>query len=202
MPLRDLLNALESEAAAEAARLRRESEAEAEKILAEARAERERTRREILTARSSAAYGEANRRLALARLEATRLERNAREEAFDRLLAEARTLLAAARSEPGYRKVLDALLGEALTALPDAATVRVHPDDAGLAEELVAGKNLAVVPDPDVDGGVVIESADGRCVRNTPEERLLNAEPNLRMWYGERLARLEASVGARAGASR
>ena len=47
-----------------------------------------------------------------------------------------------------------------------------------------------------MDGGVVVESADGRVVRNTLEERLVNAEPGLRPWYARRLAALEAPVGA------
>lgn len=201
MPLQELLNAIEAEANAERERLEAESKAEAEAIVVAAREEAERARGEILRAHAPATEAEANRRLALARLEAGRLEREAREEAFSLLLAEARAMLAAARGEPGHRNALRPLLEEALSALPDAATVRVHPDDEALASELArtAGVELTVMPDPGIDGGVVLESAGGRVVRNTLEERLANAGPRLRPWYGRRLEAL--APAPRAGAS-
>lgn len=195
MPLKDLLNAIEAEANEESVRLENESRAEAEAILTEARAEAERAREEVLRARAPATANEANRRVALARLEASRLEREAREEAFSLLLAEARTRLAAAREEPGYRDALHALMREALAALPDASTARVNPLDVEPAREV--GAKLTVVPDPGVGGGVVLESAGGRVVRNTFEDRLANAASRLRPWYGERLRAIEGSAVGR-----
>lgn len=189
MPLKDLLNAIEAEANEESARLESESRAEVETILAGARAEAERAREEVLRAHAPAAANEANRRVALARLEASRLEREAREEAFALLMAGAGARLTAARDEPGYRETLHALMREALAALPDASTVRVNPSDVELVRG--SGADLAVVPDAGVDGGVVLESAGGRVVRNTFGGRLANAAPHLRPWYGERLRTLE-----------
>ena len=196
MPLEDLLHAIEAEANEESARLEKESRAEAEAILAEAQAEAARVREGVLRAHAPATESEANRRVALARLEAARLEREAREEAFSLLVDEVRTMLAAARDEPGYRDTLRALMAEALTVLPDAATARVNPPDgelaAGLAREI--GVDLTVAPDPGVGGGVALESAGGRVVRNTFGERLTNAAPRLRPWYGERFQSLEKSA--------
>jgi vacuolar-type H+-ATPase subunit E/Vma4 len=194
LPLKDLLNAIEAEAKEESARLESESRAEADAILAQARAGAAGAREEVLRAPAAATANEADRRVALARLEASRLEREAREEALALLLAEARTRLAAARDEPGYRETLRALMREALAALPDASTARVNPPDEALAAELARqlGADLTVAPDPGV-GGVVLESADGRVVRNTFEERLATAAPRLRPWYGRRLRAVAGS---------
>ena len=193
MPLKDLLNAIEADANEEVSRLERESQAEADAILAGARAEAERARGEILRAHAPATANEANRRVALARLEASRLEREAREEAFSLLVEEARYRLVDAREEPGYRDTLRVLMREALAALPDASDACVNPLDEALATELAreAGAGLAVAPDANVGGGVVLQSAGGRVVRNTFEERLANAAPQLRPWYGERFRVLE-----------
>jgi vacuolar-type H+-ATPase subunit E/Vma4 len=197
LPLKDLLNAIEADANEEGARLENESRAEAEAILAEADAEAARAREEVLRALAPATANEANRRIALARLEASRLEREAREEAFSLLVDEARFRLAAARDEPGYRDTLRALMREALDALPDASSARVHPLDEGLAAEVareIGADHLAVSPETGVGGGVVLQSAGGRMVRNTFEERLASAAPHLRPWYGERFRALEKSA--------
>ena len=202
MPLRELLNAIEAEANEESARLREEAEAEAEAVLSGARSEAARAREEILRAHAPATENEANRRVALACLEAGRLRREAHDEAFRLLLGETRDRLADARAEPGYRETLRALLGEALAALPDAATARVDPGDVELASDLIRELNpdLTVTPDPGVGGGVVLESAGGRVVGNTFGARLANAEPRLRPWYGRRLEALSGSVPGSAGA--
>lgn len=194
MPLEDLLNAIEADANEEGARLESESRAKAEAILAEAGAAR--AREEVLRAHAPATTNEANRRVALARLEASRLEREAREEAFSLLIDEAHSRLAAARDEPGYSDTLHTLMREALAALPDATTARVNPLDETLAAELARelGADLAVAPEPDIGGGVVLSSSGGRVVRNTFEERLTNAAPQLRPWYGERLRAMERSA--------
>lgn len=135
---------------------------------------------------------EAERRIARARLEAKNTLRAAREEAFELLLAEVRSRLAVLRGTSGYRGVLRALLREGLAALPDARLVRVDPRDEGLAAELVreSRADLAVEPSFETLGGLVLESGDGRVARNTFEERLSNAEPRLRLWYGRRLSEL------------
>lgn len=202
MPLRELLNAIEAEANEESVRLREEAEAEAGAILSGARSEAARAREEILRAHAPATDNEATRRVALARLEAGRLRREACDGAFRLLLGETRDRLAAARAEPGYRETLQALLAEALAVLPDAATARVDPGDVELAWDLIRELNpdLTVTPDPGVGGGVVLESAGGRVVENTFGARLANAEPGLRPWYGRRLEALAGSVPGSAGA--
>lgn len=189
-PLKDLLSSIEAEAKQESERLEAESRAEAEAILAEAREKARATREEVLRLREAEA--EAERRIARARLEATNTLRAAREKAFELLLEEVRSRLAALRGTSGYCGALRALLREGLAALPDARLVRVDPRDEGLAAELVreSGTDLAVEPSLQTLGGLLLESGDGRVARNTFEERLSNAEPRLRVWYGHRLSDL------------
>lgn len=198
MPLRDLLAAIEAEANEERSRIEAEGRARADAILAEARAGAARAREDVLRAHAPATRTEASRRVAVARLEAARIVREARERAFSLLLAEVRARLAAEREGPAHRATLRALLDEALAALPDAATVRANPRDGALVGELLggAGEGLRVEADAGIVGGVVVESAGGRVVRNTFEERLANAEPQLRTAYGRRLDTLMASTGS------
>lgn len=188
-PLDDLLAAIEAEAKEERARLEAESRAEAEVILAEAQREASAAREEILRPLEVEANSEAERRTATARLEAARLLREAREESFGLLLAGTNSSIAALRGEGGYRTALRALLREGFTALPGAKILRVDPRDEALAAELLKelGADLSVDPSLQTAGGLVLESGDGRTLPNTFEERLANAEPELRLWYGRRL---------------
>ncbi|CAA9460374.1 MAG: hypothetical protein AVDCRST_MAG28-3207 [uncultured Rubrobacteraceae bacterium] len=190
-PLNDLLAAIEAEAKEERARLEAESRAEAEVIMAEAQREAAAAREEILGPLEAEANSEAEHRTATTRLQGARLLREAREEAFGLLLAETSSSLAALRGEEaGYHATLRALLREGLAALPGARSLRVDPRDEALAAELLkelGAEYLALDPSLQTSGGLVLESGDGRTLRNTFEERLANAEPGLRLWYGRRL---------------
>lgn len=195
LPLQDLLNVIEAEANEERLRLESDSKAEAEAIVSAAHEEAARARDEVLRARTPATEAEAARRLAVARLEASRLLREARESAFSQLLAEVRRRLAGSSASPAHRDTVRALLQEALAAVPDAHTARVSPRDEPLIAELAreAGVDLTVETDETVSGGVALESGRGRVARNTFEGRLASAEPRLRAWYG---GRLEGLFGA------
>jgi len=198
-PLKDLLAAIEREADEELSRLEAESRAEAEEILRSAREEAEVVRASILRPAQAEAQAEAYRRVARARLAAQNARRAVREEAFARLLAKARSELSEQRESGGYRATLDALLREALAALPEARIVHTDPRDKALVSVLVEdlGADLTVEPTLDTAGGVALETGDGRLLRNTFEERLANAEPQLRLLYGRRLQALAAEpVGA------
>jgi len=189
-PLNDLLAAIEAEAKEERARLEAESRAQAEAILTEARREAAAVREEIPRPLEAEVNSEAERRTATARLEAAWLLREAREEAFGLLLAETNSGLAALRGEEaGYRAALRTLLREGLAALPGARSLRVDPRDEALAAELLKEPGVDLTVDPSLPslGGLALESGDGRTLRNTFEERLANAEPGLRLWYGRRL---------------
>ncbi|NYF16575.1 V/A-type H+-transporting ATPase subunit E [Microbacterium sp. AK009] len=191
MPLQDLLEALAREAEDERARLRRSGEKEQERILAEARAEADALRRSVLDAAETRARADATRRVAVARLEAARIEQQAAEAAFDELVEEVRSRLRAIGSRPDYPQVLSALLAEALEAVPDAEVVLVNPADvATIAAAAVVGNTMAgvtVAGDEGVEGGVVATSSKGRRVRNTMSGRLESADADLRQWYRSRL---------------
>jgi V/A-type H+/Na+-transporting ATPase subunit E len=199
-PLDRLLATIEAEANEERARLDAESRAEAEAILGRAREEARAAREEILRSGEPEILAESDRRRAGARLEASRLLREAREESFELLLSETSAELAALRESDRYPAVLRALLEEGLGLLPGARALRVDPRDetlsAGLAREL--GADLSLETAPAALGGLVLDGGDGRTLRNTLEERLQNAEPELRLWYGRRLDELATGAVAEA----
>lgn len=191
MSLVDLLAGLEAEAAAETARLEAETRAEADRILEAARAEAQAVRDQAARAGESDLQREAEHVRARARLAATAVLRQAHEDAFLESLAEVRARLDAVRESPGYRSVLRALIRESLAALPAATVLRVDARDERLAAELLGelDADVHVAAALETAGGVELEGGGGRVVRNTVEERLANAEPELRLAFGEALAR-------------
>ena len=191
MTLVDLLAGLEAEAAAETARLEADTRAEADRIVAAARAEAQALREQAARAGENELQREAEQRRALARLAAAAVVREAHEQAFQELLAEVRVRLGALRERRDYQAVLRALVRESLAALPAATVLRVDARDERLAAELLGELDLKlhVVAALETAGGVELEHADGRAVRNTLEERLANAEPALRLLFGEALVR-------------
>ena len=192
-PLNDLLSAIEADAKEERARLDESSRAESDEILAQARAEAETVRAEPVKAQEPEFRRESARRIGAARVEATNLLREAREESFDQLLRVARSRLSTLRASERYRDVLRDLLEEAQAALPNARRLCVDAIDEALASELADEYGLNVELTLQTSGGLELVAGDGRSIRNTFEERLANAEPELRQAYGERLAGLERS---------
>lgn len=187
-PLNDLLSAIEADANEERARLDSSSRAEVDEILSKARAEAEAARAEPVRSQEPELQREAARRIGAARVEAANLLREAREESFGDLLEEARTHLGTLRDEDRYPAVLRALLEEAQVFLPNASVLRLDPADAELASNLADEYGLTIEPTLQTSGGLELAGGDGRSIRNTFEERLSNAEPELRLAYGHRLA--------------
>jgi vacuolar-type H+-ATPase subunit E/Vma4 len=187
MALGDLLAGLEAEAAAETARLQAETREEADRIVEAARAEARALQEQAARAGEAELRRETEQRRALARLAAAAAVRGAREEAFREFLAAVRARLGGLRERPGYSSVLRALIRESRAALPSATTLRVDPLDETLAKDLLSQLDLElqVVAALETAGGVELSSDDGRTVRNTIEERLANAEPALRLLFGE-----------------
>ncbi len=186
MALADLLTGLKDEAAAEEARLDAETRAEVARIDAAARAEARQVRAQSLQAVDDELRREAEARRARSRLAAAAAVRAAHEEAFDEFLAEVRRRLESVRGGARYPAVLRALLQESVTALPRAAVLRVDPRDARMAADLLGelGLELKLEPTLETAGGVELARGDDRVARNTVEERLANAEPELRVLFG------------------
>ncbi len=186
MALADLLRVIEADAAAERARADRESALEAAAIVRRARREARALSAELAAAPEPAARADADRALALARLDAARAMRGEREDAFASLLTGVRAELGALRAGAGYPRLFRALLAEARAALPGASALRVDRRDLGLATPLARG--LRVDPTLETWGGIELASDDGRVIRNTVEDRLANADVLLRSRFAETLA--------------
>jgi vacuolar-type H+-ATPase subunit E/Vma4 len=186
MALADLLRAIESDASAERARAQGEATAEAAAIVERAREEALTIERELASAPEEQARATAERERALARVDAGRAVRAAREDAFNSVLAGVRTRLAASRGTDAYPALFRALLAECRTVLPAADEIRIDRRDVELAMPLADG--LTLEPVLETWGGVELRSSDGRTVRNTLEERLSNAELLLRLRFAEQLA--------------
>lgn len=190
-PLDDLLATIEAEARAEQARLDAESRAEVAAIVERAREQARELQAEPLRSQEPELRSEVARRLGQARIEAAQMIRQAREDSYQHLLEETRSQFARLRDSPRYRDVLLALLRESRDALPEAGLLRVDPRDESLAAELARELDMKVTVEPmKTTGGIELESEDGRILRNTFEERLANADPELRLRFGRRLAGL------------
>jgi vacuolar-type H+-ATPase subunit E/Vma4 len=175
---------MEAAAADEEARLLETARAQAEALLAAARedaaATRERARREAVVA----AQATRARLTTEARLEAAARRAGARDALLRRAFAEAQAALAGARERSDYPEVLQALLEEALSELPQdqPLVVRCDPRDVPLLGPLVGttDRRLALAGSVACWGGVVVQDATGRLVAdNTLERRLERAREAL-----------------------
>lgn len=196
MALAELLAALETEAATEAARLEADAAGEARRIGAAAQAEARAIEERAARADEDELERELAQRGAAARLAAARLLREAREESFQTVLEQVHERVRTLRADDTYPGVLRAAIRESVAALPHATTLRVDPRDERLATQVVEelGVHLAVVPTLETAGGIELVSDTGRSVRNTFEERLANVEPALRLLFGDTLAASQGAV--------
>ncbi|MHC4938856.1 MAG: V-type ATP synthase subunit E [Planctomycetota bacterium] len=182
MALDDILATIRREAEEFAARRLADAREEADGIEADARREADELRAGM-EARLGAQAGEYRRRqINRARLHHLQAERAAREQVFAQAFAQLSAALENARSREDYARIFAMLLAEADRALPDASIVRIDPRDAGHVDDRTVETTLRSW------GGVELAAADGRVVRNTLEERLRRAEPELRRLAANALA--------------
>lgn len=200
MALKDLLTALEADAATETERLRAETDAEASRIVESARQEARTLEEQAAQASELEFARELERRRSEARLTAAAMLREEHEACFATLQAALRRRLASLRETDDYAAVLRALIEESLAAVPSASLLRVDPHDAELAAGIVNELEVRLDLKPELDtlGGVEVVAGDGRTVRNTLDERLRNAEPALRVMAGEFLETVAPAVAERA----
>lgn len=190
MSLPDLLAAMRREAEEESARIQAAGRLEAERILKEAAQQARRLEHELAHADDASQRADASARVASARLAASRRHREALEACWTETLAALHERLSSLRREAAYPSLLEALLREALDALPAARLLRVDPADLPVATQLATrvAPHLRVVGELSCWGGVELEAPGGRRLRNTLQERLSNAEPALRALLARRLA--------------
>lgn len=186
MALSDLLAAIEADAHVERELAEGQIAAEAAVIRDQARQHASRLQSELSAATEPQALADAEHIRAVARLDAARAVRDAREQAFSSLVAGIRTALGSLRASPDYAKLFRLLVLESLAALPEARELRVDSRDAELAASVAQG--LDIVEALDSWGGVELVANDGRTVRNTLEERLHNADMLLRTRFAQWLA--------------
>lgn len=183
MGLQAILEAIAGEAEAEVAAIEARADGEVAELRARAAAEVQAIEEAAEeTARAEVAE-EVARITHEADLDAARAVRDAREAVVREVLQGVRARLDALRTDPAREKVLATWLAEGRRALPEATAVRVAPEDV----PLVHAQALEVVPDPEVAGGVVLESPSGHRLLNTPDVRLERAEPRIRQVIGRAL---------------
>lgn len=190
MALRDLLAAIEAEAAADINRLRAERDREAAAIIEDAGRRAAELKRSAVAAAEQAEREAGERRLAAARSAIAGRLREAQEAAYQQIARDVRARVLAARERDDYPAILAALLREARSALPATGNVQVTQADEPLIRRLLqAEPRLRVtVALPDTGGGVAITDGAGAVARNTLEDRLAAAEPELRALVGRVLA--------------
>ena len=197
MALKDLLTALEADAAAESERLQADADAEASRIVEKAESEARALEQQAARTDDADLERELERRRSEARLAAAARLRDEHEAGVSSLQAALSRRLDALRDTSGYPAVLRASIEESLAAAPAGSALRVDPRDAQLARTIVRelGVRLEVRPELETVGGVELVAEDRRTVRNTIEERLHNAESQLRVLAAELLENEASPAG-------
>jgi len=189
MALKDLLTALEADAAAETERLRVETDAEASRIVEAAEVESRAIEQQAALADEADFARALERRRAEARLAAAAMLRDAYEAGVVALQGALHDRLGALREAEEYPTVMRRLIEESLAALPSASVLRVDRRDTQLARDILDDLDVQLELEPELEtlGGVEVAADDGRTVLNTLEQRLRNAEAPLRVLAGELL---------------
>ncbi len=187
MALTEILDALREEGEAEVARITAERD---ERVAAALRAARAQAASEETAAASSLdadLAAESAIILNRAELQVERRLQATREVVLQDALGRARDRLARHRDGPAYRATLDALFGECVAFLGKVESVMVDPRDSEAVEAMLARRGLAARVSVSLEtwGGVVAGDGSGAWVRNTLEDRLGRAEPELRRQIGD-----------------
>jgi len=182
MALKDLLAALEADAAGETERLRAETDAEALRIVETAQQEARALEEHAVQADEAALTRELARRRSEASLATAAMLRDEYEACVETLQAALRRRLEGLRESDEYPAVLRALVEESLAAVPSGSALRVDPRDLELILDIVRDLDVRLDLKPDLDtlGGVEVVG-NRLTVRDTIETRLRNAEPALRV---------------------
>ncbi len=183
MGVEAIVSAIAAEADARVAEIRAQTQARVERILGEAAAAADADRARLESERDEEAEQATARIVNRALLEADRQIADVREHLFQDALARLRDRLVDITDGSRYQVTLGALYAEAVAIVgDDDATVLVREADRVLMKELTGDR----VDSGHVEGslvclgGVDIEAADGRAVRNTFDSRVARSERELR----------------------
>lgn len=190
MALQVLLAAIEAEAAADVSRLRADRRREAAAIIEDAQRQARELERSAVAAADKAERQAGEHRLVAARDALAARLRDTREAAYQRIASDVRAGVLAARERDDYPVILAALLDEARSALPAGSTIQVAQADEHLIQRLAEGQpGMEVTVTLPNAGGVTVTDGAGAVSRNTLEDRLAAAGPELRRLAGKALAR-------------
>lgn len=186
MALAEILESIRVESEATAAGLIADAESEADQILQRAREHARSEEQRLAGALDDRIRGERARSLSSSHLEAARSRRAAREDVYQQALEGVRSRLGGLRGSADYAVVLDSLLEEAVSAMPEGRTVRVDARDSETVERIIAARRLDLTVELDDFplGGVVLV-APGWTVDNRLVTRLNRAGSHLRFVAGE-----------------
>jgi len=110
----------------------------------------------------------------------------AREGVFQEILGVAKDRLSRYRSDPGYPATLAVLVEECSTFLGTIGVVMADPRDEELVEKIFSDLGPTDFQfSLECWGGIVAHDGKGVYVRNTLEDRLRRAEPDLRRQVGQ-----------------
>jgi len=197
MALRDLLAAIEAEAAADIGRLEAERQREAAAIISDAERRSAELEQSAISAAEQAEREAGERRLMTARQAIAGRLREVQEAAYQQIATDIRTGVLAARERDDYLVILAELLHEARSALPAGSIVQVAPADELLIRRMLCGEPwLQVTVTLPNTGGVEVTDGAGAVACNTLEDRLAAAELELRALVGKLLAQDRALVSA------
>lgn len=183
MPLEEMLRALEFEGVAECERIVSQGRARADKVLEEAKAEAARQREERLAKAALALQLEQSKIVKAARFAVKKEIIKAKEAAIEEVFRAAAQRLGSLRQSPRYKQIFERLAREALKGMTGRVRVRVDPQDADLAREVLTalGVDFTLEADGQYAGGLEVYAEDGRVwAVNTIESRLEKARQGLK----------------------
>ena len=186
MALAEILEALRKEGDEEIARITADRDAAVADLMQTARRQAKQAEAVAATARDDSLSNDADVIRHRAELHVERRLQKAREEVFQEILAVARDRLAHYRRDPGYPACLATLVRECSAFLSTLEVVMADPRDEVLVEKTLSDIDLAEVQfSLECWGGIVAHDGKGVYVRNTFEDRLRRAEPDLRRQIGQ-----------------
>jgi vacuolar-type H+-ATPase subunit E/Vma4 len=181
------------------AKVRSESEA----IMADAQERANKLLEETRKSTTMPAIGDKARLLHQARLEASGILNQARQDLVNVALDEVAERLANARTDPAYPEILSRLIEETLTELwpslheGEIASLLADPRDRKLVDSILPKLEREVLVRYDITcwGGVIAESNDGRVVvTGTLEGRFNRSKPFLRQYLAKIIEEPEHDV--------
>jgi vacuolar-type H+-ATPase subunit E/Vma4 len=186
MALAEILAALRSEGDEEIARITAEGDAAVADLTQRAREQARKAEAAAATARDGSLSQEAAVIRHRAELHVARRLQEAREAVFQEILGLARDRLSRYRSDPAYPGTLAVLAEECSEFLGAIDVVMADPRDEELVEKILSDLGAAeLLFSLECWGGIVAHDGRGVFVRNTLEDRLRRAEPDLRRQIGQ-----------------